>query len=92
MPAAEPIAVVDIVLTEEPNGRWRARGWDHVVRRMRNPHAAVNVLVNQLFTRNRATRSETVYIGPGTNYGQAGLYQCRLFREPQQLQQLKGES
>lgn len=82
MPSPEPNVVADIVLTEQPSGRWRARGWNFVVRNIRVPQAAVAMIVEKLRAANSCQRTATVYVGPGTNYGQAGLYQARLFREP----------
>lgn len=84
MPSANPIIDVPIMLTKQPDGRWRANTPEIEVRRMRVAQAAISLVVDKLFVAYGATRTETHYVGPGTNYGQAGLYHCRLFSEPQQ--------
>ena len=86
MPLVEPI-IAEIWLTEQPDGRWRARAsghWGIVVRQMRVPQAAVSLVIEKLRTATGAGRTETNYRGPGTNYGHAGLYVCTLFSETQQ--------
>lgn len=83
MPSPDPV-VVDIVLSQQSDGRWCARAWDITIRRIRVPQAAVSLMVSKLRARTSSARTETVYVGPGTNYGQAGLYQARLFRESPQ--------